>query len=369
MVVELSITLLFFIAVAAWTYLPFIPAVCELLDFGECEPVNVSPDADVDIRHHSKSFRESVNRRLAEPVAQCRAEHRQQEGRLEDGTPYRVLADNDEVAGTLGGPEPCKTMIVSTGRIVLPSRGVFFQEIYAEGAIHGGAGGVYRALLSDDSIELESGCRSLRWVDAGHVVRAREGSWLFGRVSAGELIELAHGCRFERMRAPRISLGGETSTNDVRGDEIPLTPTELLAHVEVAAGRWLIRRPVQVPAGRLIEADVVVRGEARLGRGTRIRGSVKSDKDLHLADGVIVEGSVVSARNVYIGAGCRISGPVLAEGDVRVEPGCHIGRPGHLTTLSARKMWLAPGNVVHGTIWAHEGGVVATMGTPLEAVS
>ena len=146
-------------------------------------------------------------------------------------------------------------------------------------------------------------------------------------------------------------------------------PRGPVAHVEVAAGRWLIRRPVQVPAGRLIEADVVVRGEARLGRGTRIRGSVKSDKDLHLADGVIVEGSVVSARNVYIGAGCRISGPVLAEGDVRVEPGCHIGRPGHLTTLSARKMWLAPGNVVHGTIWAHEGGVVATMGTPLEAVS
>jgi hypothetical protein len=354
--------LLVFAAAAAWIYLPFMPAVCEFLEMQDCAPVWVPPDSDVDIRHHAKGYRARLTKHpLADSIALCRRDGHAQGGRLADETSYVVVPGMNTTAVPSGSPEPCETMIVSVGALSLTPAGVYLGEVYAEGAIHGGDRCAFRALLSDDRIELGAGSRSLRWIDAARVIRAGERCTLHGRVSSGERIELAAGCRFERMWAPCIAVGSaaDMAVPPPRADQRRLDAADVSAAVDIAAGRWLFQQTVELPADTLVAADVIVTGKTRLGAGARIRGSVKSEEDLHLCAGVVVEGSVVSGRHLYVERGCHIHGPVLAEGDVWIEPGCGIGHTDHPTTLSARRVWIAPGNTLHGAVWAHEGGVVS----------
>lgn len=361
MEIEISV-LLFFAFIATWTYLPFMPAVCELLELGDCEPVRVSPDSEVDIRHHARGYRESMNRQLAQPIARARSEGRPIEGHLADGTSYVVVPGTDDAPWPAERPGPSKTIILSVGALTLPNDAVYLSEISAVGPLRAGDRSVYRALLSDDRIALGAHSRSLRWIDAGTAVTAGEGSRLHGRVSSGDLIHLAEGCEFERMRAPRIVFGSEPPPPVGNDANTPLEAASLPGPVDVAGGRWLVRGRLDLPAKAQIEADLVVTGSARLGPGAHIQGSVKSRGDLHLGRNVVVDGSVVGGRRLFIEEGCRITGPVLAEESITIATGCRIGEPDHLTTLTARTMRIAPGCVVHGAVWAHEGGVVGREG-------
>ena len=109
---------------------------------------------------------------------------------------------------------------------------------------------------------------------------------------------------------------------------------------------------------RLVKSDLVVTGELRVGAGTRIVGCVKSHGDLYLAEGVAVDGSVVAGRDLSVGRGCDIRGPVVAERDGRIEAGTQVGSAKRPTTLSVRCLEVEAGSVVHGTVWAHGGGLV-----------
>jgi len=358
---DVNIAALLVVALAvAWIYLPFMPAVCELIELGDCAPVRVSPEEDVDVRHHAHGFRRFVETELARPVIWSRADGRRQEGRLADDMRYLVLPEREDDPGALGRERPSRTLLVATGALNLPEGAVHLAEIFAEGPITGGDRNTYRALLSDDSIELGVGSRTLRWLDARKVIRVGGDSRLAGRVSAGELIQLAPGCRFERLWAPRIVLGSDRLSSPARLECRAAAPTDLGVPVEVASGRWLVRGPLVLGAGILIEADLVVTGSLTVGPGSRIAGSLKSHEDLHVGRDVVIEGSVVSGRNLQLSECCEISGPVLAEDMVTIGAGCQIGHPARPTTVSAGRMRIDVGVVAHGTLWARDGGVVGT---------
>jgi cytoskeletal protein CcmA (bactofilin family) len=358
---DVSLAALLLVALAvAWICLPFMPGVCELLELGDCAPVRVAPESDVNIRHHAHGFRKFVAGELSGPVIWSRADGRRQQGRLADGMPYLVLPEREDDPGVDGHGKPSRTLLVATGSLNLPEGGVHLAEIFAEGAIKGGARSTYRALLSDDSIELGADSRTLRWLDARTAFRAGAGSRLDGRASAGEVIELAPGCRFERLWAPRIVFGTDRFNPAARLERPPAAPADLGVSVEVAAGRWLVRGPLVLEAGAVIEADLVVTGSLTVGPGSRITGSLKSRQDLRLGRDVVVDGSVVGERSIDLDAGCDIGGPLLAEETVTIAAGCRIGRPEQPTTVSARRVRIHDGVVVHGTVWAHDGGMVGT---------
>jgi len=349
---EVILPIVFLLALAAaWTVLPLIPALREVRERRDVEPIRVVRDSETDAEHFAQGHRGFLREHLYEAMTRCRQTGQQQTGRLEDGTLYHVVPGGDEPVFGAGD-----TVVASCGDLVLPTRGEYRLEVYAARSVRGGAASVYRAVLAERSVELGAGSTTLRWVHADEVVRVGEGSRLWGRVSAGEGIELADDCEFERLHAPRIAFGPAAPAEVPAAETRPLDSGEIPDVVDVTAGRWLVRRRLELPAGARLEADLVVTGPARIGDGARILGSVKSHGDLELGRGVEVQGSVVSGRDVRIGEGCRVHGPVLAERNLFLGGGSVIGSPERLTTVSARGVRVAPGVVAHGTVWGHGEG-------------
>jgi predicted acyltransferase (DUF342 family) len=254
-------------------------------------------------------------------------------------------------------------LIASCADLRLPPAFVFSREVYATGSVLVGAGAVCRAILAELDLHLSRDTTVLRWAHAGRDVHVESGSTLFGRLSADGSIRLEVGCRFERLNAPRIECAPEgvswrAYAPSPAGDREPLRHEDVPHVIDVAGGRWLIRR-LKLPAGSFVRSDLVVIGPATIGRGARIEGSIKSQSDLHLEDGVVVTGSVVSGGNIVLGAGCRVHGPVLAEDSVFMKVGNVAGTPDDPTTISARRIWIEPGVIAHGTIWAREEAAIA----------
>jgi predicted acyltransferase (DUF342 family) len=364
MSVAFAVITLFFLALGL-SVLPFIPAIIEWRRKTDAQPLEIAYASEVDVRHFARGFRAFVETHLGASLDTCRGRGLMERGTLDDGTPYVAVGDGgfsllteDETMARAS-----HHVIASSGDLLLPERTMFLPEVYAEGTVRGGDDNIYRAVLAEEEIQLGRNSTSLRWLHAARSVSARSGSVLFGRVSADERIRLERGCRFERLHAARIEFcylaeAGEFAGGITHRDSAVLHPRDLPNSVEVKAGRWRVYGDLEIPPGKIVKADLVVTGSARMAKGAHVVGSLKGHRNLHLEKGVEVDGSVVGARDIVFEAGCRIYGPVAAEGTISVGEGVVFGTATRPTTVSARNIFVEPGAVAHGTVWAHSEGRV-----------
>jgi cytoskeletal protein CcmA (bactofilin family) len=354
---------MFFGLTLALAVLPFVPAIVEWRRKTDAEPLKVVYSSQVNVRHFALAFREYVQTHLGKALEASKEAGVTERGSLDDGTPYVLVGaeDADVLTAEEAKDRAAHRMVLSGGNLKLPAETMYLPEVYAAGSVHGGERNIYRAVLAEEDIQLGSESMSLRWLHAARAILARAGSVLFGRASADEFIRLESGCRFERLHAPRIEFCFEAEAGEFAGGKTyresdVLKPRDLPNPVEVKAGRWLVDGNVDIPKGKILEADLVATGSIRIQPGTHVVGGVKSNKNMHLEKGVEVDGSLVSARNIHIDKECRICGPILAEKSISIGEGTVLGTAARPTTVSAENITVEPGAVAHGTVWAHRNG-------------
>jgi predicted acyltransferase (DUF342 family) len=104
--------------------------------------------------------------------------------------------------------------------------------------------------------------------------------------------------------------------------------------------------------------NIIATGSIHVEKDTQIVGSAKAHGEVHLHDRVRVQGAIVGAGCVHTGSDCYIQGPLLAEREIHLGPGTRVGTSKSPTTVSAPRIYLAPGCVVHGSLWAKIEGQV-----------
>lgn len=359
--------LLFFGLAAGLAALPLVPAIREWRRPTDTAPLRVVQRSEVDVRYLANRFREWVRVHLGEALAAGRRTGAGQSGQA-GADRYRVVpvssgpfgATADERASLL------EAVVAACGDLTLPDHVTAAKELYAQGSVGGGTGGVYRAILAAGDVVLGPESRTLRWVHADGSVRFGPDGRAYGRVSADRVITLGPGCRFERLGAPRIEFGVVESVAARPADRLlPRLEPEQAGPgtiVESGAGRWLVKGDLEIPPDVLVEGDLVVTGTCRLGRGVILAGSAKSHEDLVLEDGAEVRGAVVGQREVRVAAGCRIAGPVIAERAVQLAGGTVVGAPERPATVSGPDVTVATGAVVFGAVRAHRNGAVVEPG-------
>ena len=216
---------LFLILTTGWILLALAPAILEMRRKTDAEPLNVVRRSETDIRHFANGFREFLHRHFAPLLADCMESGVPVVGILEDGTPFRMLPEGRETAPDLGtgsGDTQEQELTLACGNLHLPGKRAYLREIYAKGSLHAGEGSALRAALAEQSVYLGAGSTTFRWLHAGADIHADPDCRLFGRVSADRLIQLADGCRFERLHAPRIEFGKSEPPVDAESDGEPI---------------------------------------------------------------------------------------------------------------------------------------------------
>lgn len=331
--------------------LPLLPAIDELLRKRDAKPLEVIQKHAGDITYFARGFRSYLGPVL-ERLRQCAATRSNGHGRLKNNEEYLLLGDDRESfvrAASLHGPV-CDLLIAAGINATFPNGLNFAKEVYAAKSLLSGERNSFRALLCDEDVRLRQGSETLRWAHAAGRFRADAGCNLYGRVSSDREILLSPGCTFQRLHAPRITLGYVPGDRAASSGAVAYAPRPL--------ARRLIDGDFEIRPGEVIPENLVARGTLRIGAGARMLGGVKGHRSVVLEEKAVVSGSLISSGTLHIGHACRIGGPLLAEHRIEISSGTVCGTPDAPTTVSSPIVHATEGSLFHGTLWAREKGEV-----------
>ena len=258
----------------------------------------------------------------------------------------------------------------AAGDAELPAGTSFLAEVAATGNLRSAPHGVYRALWAGRHLNLGALGTVLRWAH-GAQVNVEPGCQLKGRVSADESITVRGEVAFALLHAPTVRfahLAGASTGAAWSGPSI--FPPGLPAPVvwDSVAGRGTCSEALEIGASRVWNGDLVCAADLWLGAGCHANGSLKARGDIVTDEGCSISGSVFAEGVVQLGPRCNVLGSVISETAIVLGAGCRVGAPGSLATVAAPRIEVAPGAVVHGTLWAGEsGGLMKNQAVPQRA--
>ena len=355
--------------------LPLVPGLVEIVRKTDVKPLRVSQAYDSNPFHFAEGFREYIRKQF--PDIHSAQNHN---GRLSDGTQYQMVGEKG--IPNLDASSVTAKLLLSAHPLTLPAGELFEMEIYGAQSILTGERSHFRALLSDDKLQLRESCTILRWAHSNGEMAVGRHSKLFGRATSNQSIVLGDDVQFERLHAPRV-LTASLSTTGQLAPKVVLTALRELDDVKIQYGRrWVLNDKLDFPANHSFDGDIITGTTAIIGDNAHISGSIKCNADNDVAhhlqntgiairtdkktarcevgNWVRIDGSLISSNDLYIGQYCQIMGPVIAEGVLVIGAGTVIGSPECPTTVTAPRIIIESGCTVYGTLWATENGIVRT---------
>ena len=339
------IWLLLFASTALVVLLPMLPAIVEWHRPRDLVPLHIDAEDALDPPFLARSF----GARLAAALAAGQT----QLGRspIADAPAFSDWPLN---AGERRA-ESSRRVWHTAGDAELPSDISFLAEVAAHGTLRTAAGGVYRALWAGRLLELAPRSNVLRWAH-GARVDVGPGCNLTGRVSADESITVTSDTSFTLLYAPSIRFV------PARPGVIAASPSVVRLGLpkavvwDAAAARGTCDESLDVGAHRAWRGDLVCRADLSLGMGCNAHGSLKAHGNISVAAGSMIGGSVVAEGSIALRAECAVRGSVISESAIELGSGCVIGAPDRPATVAAPSITVAPGVIVHGTLWAGQSG-------------
>lgn len=360
--------LLLFTLTTLLVLLPMLPAFLEWRRPSDVVPLHIDSLDALDPAYLARSFAEQLASALAHGRNRLGRSHLAEVPRL--GNWLMTQTEQREGAS--------RTVWHCSGDLRLPPDADLLAEVAATGDLHTAAGRIYRALWSGRTLWLAPHTTVLRWAHGDRVEVPRD-CRLAGRVSAERLLTVGSGVTFSLLHAPVVqfalhagipvgtpaSTAGSSpaSTNQATPapgqHSMPLRrslglPSEVAW--DAAAGRGTCAHTLRVGAARAWRGDLVCHGDLLLGRSCVVRGSLKANGALQADDGCRIVGNLVATGRIVLGAHCVVLGAVVSETTVEIGAGCVIGAIGAPATVTAPRIVVAAGVVVHGTLWAGEQG-------------
>jgi len=339
---------------AVWLVLPLVPALREFFRPTDVEPLTMVGRDNADIARFARNFREYLQGQLG-GFASGPDARGEETGKLPDNTPFMRLARlPNEISRTSMPPGATGRLLVLDQSTVLDGGEHFRLEIWSREDFIGGPSAAYRAILGEQSIELAESSTIMRWVHSVGPLVVGPRSTLYGRASSEKEVHLASKVGFDRIGAPLIIVGTAAPS--------PMPPQSadkkfLVPERSRALGDHLrVEQDLTVPAGTVIDGNLVVAGRCWLGKGVRVNGSLKVHRELTMEPGVVVTGAIVCRLGIKVGEGSWIMGPVISEEHLEIGTKTTIGKREQPTTVSARSITIAAGSVVCGQMMGEEGG-------------
>lgn len=335
-------------ATATVMLLPLLPALREWWRPRDTRPLHIDAQDALDPTYMARSF----SARLAESVA--RGDRKLGQSRL-------MLAPER-------GSWPLKDEEWKRGRnahvwhaaadVQMPDGVHFLGEVATPATLETAPGCVYRALWSGARLRLVEHGHLLRWAH-GRQVEVGTGCRLAGRVTADETLTVWGRSFFLLLHAPVISFGTRPG-----GQRIALAAPRRAEHGglppevdwDPVSGRGVAAGDLRCPEWSAWRGDLLCRGDLEIGTGSHADGSLKAHGELTLQTHCRIQGSAFAEGRITVGESVQVLGNVCSETAIALEPGCVIGSPERPATVSAPRIDIGPGVIVHGTVWAAERG-------------
>jgi cytoskeletal protein CcmA (bactofilin family) len=230
-----------------------------------------------------------------------------------------------------------------------------FVPAYWEWKHPSDSGALPISVADEDDIE-----ESTQWAHADGAVQLAANSAAFSRTSSSTIIVVNEGARFERLNAPSIEFGSKNSPFITSTDVEQLTASlgDIANVKKQTPSLYFVRGDCELAANTTYHGSLIVTGRLTIGARTTVIGDIKARKDLRVMDGAKLQGAVICNKNIEVFSNASLLGPLLSERDIVLGSNAVVGLPDAPTTVSAKNILVAEGVIVHGSIFAHDVGMM-----------
>ena len=307
--------------------------------------LQVLPQYTTDIEHFSDRFRVLVQ-----------AHQAQQAGPPTDDFDFAPLALEGVNWAAMRRPMVCLGSMKPSGAIACSA------PVFIHGDFEAQAHSRFVGLLAQGAIRLGKGCEVGQWAHADASLHLERGCTGLRRLSSATSVDLEADCCFERIQAPLITFGGPAPA-DTEREMWPLIDAGfegLEGAVRQSEHVTLVRGNCKLPRMHRYRGSLVVTGRLLIGAGTEIVGDVKARDGIVMGAGARVEGALCSEKQIQVLDHAHVTGPLVSESGILLGSGVLVGTPQAPTTVSAETIMAEAGARAHGTVWARRLGVVWT---------
>lgn len=240
------------------------------------------------------------------------------------------------------------------------------QPLFVDGSVNVGNAADFSALYCVGDIALGEQSHVRDWAHAEGALHMGANGSALRRISAGQSVELQGGVLFERVHAPSVHFGKPVSAPvtvdsanfDQSSQLLPGNFADLPGAVRQTPVLYLIRGDCVLAPHSLYTKSLIVTGLLTVSEGTTVIGDIKARAGIHMEKSASVRGAVTCEKTIHLGRQAQAWGPLVSETDIFISSGAVVGLPDALTTVSALNIIAVSGSTVHGTVWAHEIGMV-----------
>jgi predicted acyltransferase (DUF342 family) len=327
-------------------FLPFLPAIVEIIRKEDSDPLFIPIDNPKDPRYFGKSFRQLVQKGI--------------EG-LPAGPQISevMLSKKENVQITESFHIPAAAQIENLlcvqGDMVSDVNVHFNKEVYVSGNSDIGPDNILHALAADGNITVAAGTSFDRWLDTQGNLDIGSNCNLGISASCGGRLHLADNCSFRRL------YGMPVTTGDVL-DPAEINPPEAWsADQSVTPESSFIRKTDSTVAeGSILNGHIIFLKDVRIGHHSIVNGSIKCYSDIELEENVTVYGNIFADGKITIGKGAIISGNVLAQNTILISEHSVISRAGVIKSVLGKKaVHLAPNVTIYGYVSTEGKGAVS----------
>jgi predicted acyltransferase (DUF342 family) len=377
-------------------YLPFSPAIIELIQKKDDKPLFISMNYTKDPRFFDNSFREKLISNVDQMgVDRC----------------FRV---------TLSGREELIEVVESknidnfkfgnhalylNGDVHMKKDMKFSKEVYVYGTTEVQENTKIRALLSEKNLILGNDCKVLRWIGSEENIFVKSGCNLGVRCTCENELHLEENCVFkslyghpiitdypvqneeeledidsemdietdiekilENTEEELVEESVEKTTEEIVKDdpEKPIYETMTFRKLEddksTISDNSLVmsRNELSLPQNTEFSKDLIVKSKLVIGSGSEIKGTIKCYDDITLKENVEVDGDIFSDKNIILGPNCRVWGNLFCQGEIIIASGCEIGTEGIVKSVIGKKGITLEKNVkIHGYVLTEGKGLTA----------
>lgn len=239
------------------------------------------------------------------------------------------------------------------------------HPLYVNGHICSGVNSEFSALYATGDIELGTESEVHDWAHADGTLHMKNNSIALRRISAGNAIKLGNEVGFERLQAPLITFGFNDHNSTLQPSEtkeeierVTGNFAELPNAVQQTPELFLVKGDCTLPAQHIYRGSLIVTGFLSISDSTCVVGDIKARQGFRLGNHATVEGAITCETGVHLLEHCRVHGPLISEKDLIIGAYTVVGLAHAQTTVSARNIIVQQGAIVHGSVWAHEIGMV-----------
>lgn len=319
-------------------FIPFIPAIIELLRPRDALPLVIPMNYSKDPRYFGRSFRNILRDSLVD---------------IRPGIIEIKLSKNEEIEITyskkIGIGERIDHILYIIGDLVSEENARFSKEVYVRGDAYIGSDNALRAIAVDGNLNISRRVSLLRWADAEGKVDVYEDCNLGISITSEDEIRIRKGCRFKRL------YGLPIITFSIDNNPIPC-----LAKEDISNKTWVIDRDrTIIPPFTRIDKDLIVKKDLIVRKGCILVGSIKTYGNLILEEDINIIGNLFSEKDIEIGDNCTITGDAFSQGKITVKEKVRIGRAGTVKSVIGKEgIILSQGVIIYGYVMTEGLGMV-----------